>query len=232
MVDAIMQLQQAPAEATVVKRVALIRHGLGWHNKSWRYGGLAWIGNILTTEDVQLRPEGQVQARTLREAIDANPEHPLRVVEAVLTSPLSRTIETATLIFETLPRARFVLCPLAVERCLATCDRGTPKRALFERWPHVKSWEGADELDELWWPIGRTFAQEYHPADRAEQLLRVLASRPEMNIAVVGHHGFFHHLTKRHLKNCEVLWCTLHESAMGTLQLVPEEEQENNEQLS
>lgn len=212
----------AAAASALPKRVALIRHGQGWHNKSWRYGGLAWIGNILTTQDVTLRPEGQAQARAVREDMDAEPQHALRDVEAVLVSPLSRTIETATLIFDTLPRVRFALCPLASERCLATCDRGTPKSELLERWPHVREWEGVDELDEVWWPADRTFAQELRPDDRAQQLLRALARRPEGAVAVVGHHGFFHLLTGRHLKNCEVLWCTLREGPSGALELLPD----------
>ena len=194
---------------------------------AWRGGGLAWLGSAFFTEDPTLTPLGQQQADRVRERLRAAaPGEPLASVEAVLCSPLSRTIETATRIFgggpADAPAPRFVLSPLCAERCLATCDRGLRKAELVRRWPHVASWEGAAELAEVWWPADRSWAQEYSPLDRMRALKEALAARPERTLCVVGHAGVFAVLAGRRLANCEVLWCELRVPADGgEPQLVP-----------
>lgn len=215
----------APAPALAgngpVKRIALIRHGQGWHNRSWRGVGLAWLVNILDTEDVTLTERGRSQATVIRDAMDQDDQHKLRQVEAVAVSPLSRTIETATLIFSQRPQIRFHLQPLCAERCLATCDRGSPKATLVKRWPHIENWSGFAEMDEVWWPSARTFAQEMNPQDRIRAFKQWLAERPETTLAVVGHAGYFNCMAGVRLGNCEVRWFTLQRGPDGELELVP-----------
>jgi broad specificity phosphatase PhoE len=213
--------------AATPKRVALIRHGQGWHNMAWRGGGLAWLGSAFLQEDPMLTPIGQQQADRVRERIRAAaPVEPLSKVEVVLCSPLSRTIETATRIFGSGPadaqHPRLVLSPLCAERCLATCDRGLRKAELVRRWPHVSSWEGASELADIWWPADRSWSQEYSPLDRMRALKEALVARPESTLCVVGHAGIFGVLTGRRMANCEVLWCDLLVPSDGSEpQLVP-----------
>jgi broad specificity phosphatase PhoE len=189
---------------------------------SWRGGGLAWLGTVLFTEDATLTPLGQQQADAVRVRIASDKLEPLRSVDVVLCSPLSRTIETATRIFFAADHPRLVLSPLCAERCLATCDRGLRKPRLEQRWPHVCQWECFDALPDVWWPAKRSWLQEYAPVDRMHELKAMLLRRPESTIAVVGHAGIFACLTGRRLSNCQVLWCDLHTSAeTGEVLLTP-----------
>lgn len=211
-----------PDQKDVLKRVALIRHGQGYHNMA--RGGIAWLGNVLLTEDVTLNPAGQAQADALCARIRTDAGEQLRGVEAVLCSPLSRTIETAARVFASIDPPPIELSPLCAERCLSTCDRGLRKAALLERWPHVRGWAGFAELADVWWPAERSWAQELRPTERMGALTRTLAERPEQTLAVVGHAGVFACLTGRRLANCEVLWCDLVRGAEGSPPvLVPRE---------
>lgn len=214
-----LTVMDAPNGAhAVVKRVALIRHGQGYHNAA--RGGVSWLANVLFTEDVTLDDVGQRQADALCNRIRTDPGEPLRDIEVVLCSPLSRTVETATRVFAALDHPPLELSPLCAERCLSTCDRGLRKSALLERWPHVSGWAGVADLAEVWWPANRTWLQEYNPTDRMRALTTMLAQRSENKIAVVGHAGIFACLTGRRMRNCEVLWCDLREEK-GSPVLVP-----------
>ncbi|KAG8464328.1 hypothetical protein KFE25_003391 [Diacronema lutheri] len=206
-------------EERTTKRIALLRHGQGYHNMA--RGGISWLGNVLFTQDVTLDPIGQKQADTLCERIRAHPDDPLRRVDVVLCSPLSRTIETATRVFVPAHHPPLELSPLCSERCLSTCDRGLPQAALIARWPHVKEWAGLAEMPEVWWPATRSWLQEYDPTDRMRELTAMLARRPEQTIALVGHAGIFASLTGRRLRNCEVLWCDLVDVEGSPAVLVP-----------
>jgi broad specificity phosphatase PhoE len=88
------------------------------------------------------------------------------------------------------------------ERLGAPCDTGTPAMSLFAKWPHLRKWEGADSLPEVWW----SNATECGLQQRVDALARLLAARPETTIAVVGHGGLFRRLLGARLSNCSHMW--------------------------
>lgn len=207
------------------KLVALIRHGEGYHNFSSRKLGFGSLYSMFR-RDPLLTPLGEAQAADLRDLITKDASHPLHRVEVVISSPLTRALQTSRIIFgpgsSSPPR-----CVSAIhsERCIAPCDVGRPPSdlandPLFADF-QLDAWEGFADLPEVWWPQGRTLREEFWPIDRVEAFKLMLMSRPEKILAVVGHGGFFSLLTERHLKNSEVLWIQV-SGPNGEVQIIEE----------
>ena len=179
------------------KIVHCIRHGQSTFNAHWAEHGED-PGHL----DAPLTELGRRQAA--ERALELR-QYPY---ELVVTSPLTRAIQTAMALFGDHPAAP----PIHVEGLHrefleSSCDVGSAPNRLAEAFPHLSF----DHLDEVWWhnegePDPRGFAVE--PAEtlhgRVRQFRDWLAMRPERLIAVVGHGTFFHHLTGRQLQNCEV----------------------------
>jgi broad specificity phosphatase PhoE len=68
-------------------------------------------------------------------------------VKAIVASPYTRTLETAEIVAEALDMP-FGVEPLVGEQACFTCDIGSPRTALCERWPHLE----LDHLPDEWWP--------------------------------------------------------------------------------
>lgn len=128
--------------------------------------------------------------------------------ELVITSPLTRAIQTTLGLFGDHPAAP----PIHVE-CLhrehleSSCDVGRVPSLLRQEFPHL----AFDHLDEVWWynegepdPRGFVYEPGHVFEGRVDQFRRWLQGRPERMIAVVGHGTFFSRLTGRYLGNCEV----------------------------
>ena len=128
--------------------------------------------------------------------------------ELVVTSPLTRAIQTTLGLFKDHPAPP----PVQVE-CLhrehlgSSCDVGRAPALLREAFPHLSF----GHLDDTWWhnegePGEGGFVVEPVPVfqERVQAFRAWLASRPETLIAVVGHGTFFQELTGQMLRNCEV----------------------------
>ncbi len=173
------------------KTVLFIRHGQGDHNvtiKNWKL------------IDPHLNATGQQQAKELAKRL-GGAAGPLRSVELVVTSPLTRAMQTAQAAFEGV-ETRWAVSALLRERMGAPCDEGLKASELLAQNPHMKTWEGADELEEVWWTPG----MEWHLFSRVAQLEEWVASRPESTIALVGHGGLFTRVLGYHLHNCGHQW--------------------------
>jgi len=224
------------AAAPPPKRVALIRHGEGQHQPApLERGVLTWFSGVMQ-KDARLTPTGRRQAEHLRQQVKSSPSHPLREVEVVISSPLSRAVETALIVFgrraatpessasadaggrrscsssSSPAQPRFCVSPHCTECCIIPSDCGRSPTELVASFPDLKGWEGFDALEQEWWPRakGRTVAQEWRPQDRVAVLKDMLRERQESTIAVVGHGGIFAILGGRLLGNCDVLWIDLH----------------------
>eukprot|EP00929_Paragymnodinium_shiwhaense_P089332 TRINITY_DN49491_c0_g1_i1.p1 TRINITY_DN49491_c0_g1~~TRINITY_DN49491_c0_g1_i1.p1 ORF type:complete len:223 (+),score=24.89 TRINITY_DN49491_c0_g1_i1:3-671(+) len=174
------------AEKSSEKRVFLVRHGEGQHNVTKNYN----------LSDPVLTEKGQQQATSLRGHSDLNG------CDLILVSPMTRTIQTATLAFGEQPPCPVMLCSLHQEKIGEHCDVGRPKSQLVKDLPYIQEWQGFDDLPEDWTKTQETdknWVQERVPAFK--QLLR---ERTERHIAVVGHGSFFEELIGRHMANCEV----------------------------
>lgn len=180
------------------KVVHLIRHAQSTFNQSLEVGRVEpkW-------RDALLSEEGLSQARRLRREVAS------LGVELVVTSPLSRAVQTALLAFEGLGIPLLVQ-PLAREWRYTYCDIGRSGAELAARFP------GLDfaHLEESWWYEGGGGADGFveepaeHVGRRIQQLVGWLEARSERHIAVVGHGAFFEKMTGICLPNCGKL--TLH----------------------
>jgi broad specificity phosphatase PhoE len=149
--------------------------------------------------------------------------------DLVVTSPMTRAIETSLLCMEGLDSPLPVILPLVTERGTSACDRGSPQGVLEERFPELNFAPLRDRVREEWWGVtdasrgygdawwaeeeirysggglspdyGRHFALI---SARAVKLAEYLSGRPEQRIIVFGHGGIFNALLGKVFRNCEV----------------------------
>lgn len=171
--------------------VAFVRHAQAGHNAD---------PALLDTPDNMLTDFGREQART---ASQGPAGAALRAADLVVTSPLRRAMQTTGLLLEG-AKKRVRVDALGTERAGATCDQGTPKKALLAELPCECShnWEGWTELPENWWP-----EKGEDMWGRAEAFKEMVKRRPEDRLAFVGHGAFFQMVLGEYLPNCEVIFC-------------------------
>lgn len=181
----------------MTKIIHCIRHGQSTFNAHYAETGLD-----------PMHPDAPLTELGHRQVAERAPELRQHAYELVVTSPLTRAIQTTLGLFGDHPAAP----PIHVE-CLhrefleSSCDVGRAPTLLARDFPNL----AFGHLDEIWWhndgePDERGFANE--PAailtERVSGFRDWLAVRPERLIAVVGHGTFFYHLTGQQLRNCEV----------------------------
>lgn len=114
--------------------VHLIRHGEGHHNatKNWKL------------EDPYLTDLGKKQARSVK-----SPEG----IELIISSPLTRAIQTTQEIWGAKPPCPVQISSLHSERVCDHCDEGREKSILAGEFPFLKTWIGWDVLPNKWTAI-------------------------------------------------------------------------------
>ena len=148
--------------------------------------------------DAPLTVIGQAQARKARaEAME------LDIVQ-VITSPLTRAIQTAMLIF-----GRDVPIKVAAghrELLSHSCDVGRSPDHLKTDFPSLDF----DHLDEVWWHHGPV-NENGVPVEprgvferRISQFARDIDAMPERPMAIVGHGDTFRELAGVSMRNCEI----------------------------
>mmetsp|Transcript_11098 Transcript_11098/g.34032 ORF Transcript_11098/g.34032 Transcript_11098/m.34032 type:complete len:230 (+) Transcript_11098:1-690(+) len=171
------------------KLVHLIRHGQGFHNAAAEreFGGCECrqdpkmcVYNRPELMDARLTEKGKAQASTLS-SLDLRPQ-------IVLVSPLTRTLQTASLAFpgEASPMR-------AVEEIREVlhhqCDRRRTIKEVQTEFPHVTFGAHLDNEDKLF-PIYNGSEPEHIVWQRGKGALRWLMERPESELAIVSHSGF------------------------------------------
>lgn len=176
------------------KLLHLVRHAQGYHN----------INQDALRDpvclDARLTPEGISQCQALqRAAASLRPE-------VVVSSPLTRTLQTAELAFG--PQRQAAGAPLlALEGIRETvnflCDARRPLSAIRADFPTADFSACDGDEDVLWKSYEARFgSQEQYTkhresaelpalAARARDALRWIGARPEREIVVVGHSAFF-----------------------------------------
>eukprot|EP00899_Mesostigma_viride_P007219 jgi/Mesvir1/16499/Mv10052-RA.1 len=186
------------------KRVFFVRHAEGFHNLCERRAALegTWAdpAEILLEKnsgreywDARLTPEGEKQCARLRQEIKER-EHPLDV-QAVITSPLTRTLQTTELTFG---RAGDPGVPpvIATELCRERiadymCDGRRNVSELRAEFPGVDFSLVESDEDTLF----HTAKEDDHACkERTVRFLEWLAKRPEQRLAVVTHSIFLKNL--------------------------------------
>ena len=173
--------------------IYLIRHGQSEFNLAHKKGGpdpMIW--------DAPLTELGYKQALDAREQIlDLGIEH-------VLTSPLTRAIQTAKIMFDEI--APINVIPDHRELIIHSCDVGVPASVLREKFPELS----LDGLDEVWWHQGpeNENGVPVEPIDvfqkRIDAFAELIATMPDRPVAIIGHGNVFKALAGFEMENCEV----------------------------
>lgn len=177
-------------------RIVCIRHGESTFNAAHRENGRD-PGHI----DALLTERGLAQVAAARAPLQSVP------FDVVVTSPLTRAIQTTVGLFADHPARPEILVEVLHRECQeSSCDVGRAASLIAAEFPDMR----VDHLPETWWYAeGEPNERGFHIEPRAIFDQRVaafrdwLASRPERTIAVVGHGTFFFHLTGTWLDNCE-----------------------------
>ncbi|HEY5475187.1 MAG TPA: histidine phosphatase family protein [Tepidiformaceae bacterium] len=175
--------------------VYLLRHGESAFNAVYDVTGVD-PGII----DARLTERGREQVRALSETVRR------LGCELVVTSPLTRAIETALGLFDGPAAPPIVVAALMRERLGDACDIGRPPSALAREFPMLDF----RHLPETWWHTGELDARgvpiESHEQakDRIVEFRAWLAGRTEQSILLVGHAGFLYRLGGVDLANAEL----------------------------
>jgi broad specificity phosphatase PhoE len=178
------------------KSVFCIRHGESTFNAAYRE-----TGTDPMHFDAPLTDEGLRQVREARQS--------LRDIafELVVTSPLTRALQTTAGLFAEHPARPLVLVEAVHrERAESSCDIGRAPALLAAEFPAFR----VDHLPEIWWhdegernECGICIEPAEVFEARVADFRSWLRARPERTIAVIGHGTFFHRLTGQWLDNCQ-----------------------------
>ena len=171
----------AAVSANSYKVLHLIRHAQGQHNQAVadtgdeeEYKSEAWA-------DSRLTELGRSQAAALAPALAG------ARLDVVLTSSLSRTIQTALLAVPA-PQPPFVALDLLRERIgTHPCDRRRSRAALAADFPAVDFSDLTTEEDDKWSPAREPWAGV---VERAERFCAIVRGRPEEHLAATTHNDF------------------------------------------
>ena len=170
------------------KAVHFIRHGQSTFNAAT--GTTPWVDPMLF--DAPLTAYGAEQAAALASETAA------LGVERVVTSPLTRAIQTTLLAFPAPRTAPITVEALLRERLESSCDVGRSPAALAADFPAL----AFGHLPDRWWhnegtvdPQAIVLEPDTVFADRVAALRGWLGERPESTLAVIGHGAFLRTLT-------------------------------------
>jgi len=158
-----------------------------------------------------LTPTGREQAAELRRSLEASGAR----FDLVVTTPLSRAVETADLAFRGLAD-RFIVTPEATETAeerLGGPQRGVSTRALLGKFPFLREgWDLTAMREGDNWVLGSADvlggAGYYHPLAveaRLEPLRHWLKGLPFERVVVVGHSNVFDRLLGLQMANCQLV---------------------------
>ena len=149
--------------------------------------------------DAPLSPLGRTQAVKAREHIKALD------IASLIVSPMTRTLQTATLIFEdTYP---ITINAIIREQLTHSCDMGTPPHHLAKNYPHLDF----AHLDDIWWHdgeknhLGYSIESRELLEQRAQQFIEFLTANNTCSTAIVTHGNFIHATTGIQPENCEII---------------------------
>lgn len=122
-------------------------------------------------------------------------------ITRIICSPYTRALQTAQIIGKHLGIETMVADPLAGERCLFSCDIGTPRRVLEERWTKVDF--RYLEKDE-WWPAKHESEDDMTRRTQAF-MQRYADSADETGLLVVSHWYFIFTLSGKDTENAQIV---------------------------
>lgn len=206
------------------KTLHLVRHAQGFHNVAGEKDFKEYLSYDYL--DASLTPLGWEQVDNLRKHVQASGLS--KKIELVITSPLTRTMQTAVGAFggdgytdgidvaplmvadaanSGRPAISSLNCPsfLAVELCrehlgVHPCDKRRSKREYESLFPAIDFSLIESDEDTLWKEDIRETNDEV--AARGMKFLKWLWTRKEKEIAIVSHSGFLFHTLSAFGKDC------------------------------
>lgn len=179
----------------VSKLIFFVRHAEGTHNAAARDKNEEFRKNLFnspTLWDAPLTPTGLEQCARLKSEIDSVGAD----VDLIVVSPLTRTLQTASLSFGTSqPLTPMLACETCRERIAVYTSEGRAQLSeLKPKWPLVDFSQILSEEDKM-------FSQKEDDkvvAERALVFMNWLMQRPERRIAVVSHSVFLQNMYKNY----------------------------------
>ena len=183
----------------MAKSLDLIRHGQSSFNATY-----AETGQDPFEEDARLTELGRRQVSATRATLTE------RNYDLVITSPLTRAIETTLGLFagRDVP---IVVEALHREKLEHSCDVGRSPADLAREFPALDF----GHLEDPWWYLEMAEGVGIVAEPQAVFLERVagfdawIRAREEAAVAIVGHGTFFHNWSGQSFQNCEVVTMNL-----------------------
>eukprot|EP00039_Didymoeca_costata_P033224 m.41377 g.41377 ORF g.41377 m.41377 type:complete len:279 (-) comp9759_c0_seq1:51-887(-) len=192
------------------KTIYFVRHGQATHNvraEPLRESGCSHEDFMKQMQeddevDARLTEQGKAQAIEAAKSVSAQQAH--RTVDLVVSSPLTRALHTADLVFpkQLLKEHRKKDIPrVALEdfreiNGLLLNGKRSGKPHLKQAFPHWDFSLVEHDDDKTW--TAEQLEEMKSVAERAHNCLHWLLSRPEQHIAVVTHGGFLHAMLNEH----------------------------------
>jgi len=177
----------------MTKEIYLIRHAQSEANAA------PDLDNPTFYYDARITSLGKEQALNARRKLN-NIDFDL-----MICSPLTRTLQTFSLIFP-MPISNTMVLPLVREHLDHSCDVGRQPVILQKEFPHLNF----DEVKEFWWnnyiPIDEKAINYESIEDLDKRLLKFknwINNRSEKKIAIVSHGTFISRIIHFFLDNCE-----------------------------
>jgi broad specificity phosphatase PhoE len=183
----------------LVKSLELIRHGQSTFNATYAETGLDPF-----EEDARLTELGRRQVSETRATLAE------RNYDLVITSPLTRAIETTLGLFAGRDTP-IIVEALHREKLEHSCDVGRSPAELAREFPELVF----DHLDDPWWylelaeGIGIVAEPQAIFLDRVAGFDAWIRTREEPALAIVGHGTFFRNWSSQSFQNCEVVTLNL-----------------------
>ena len=143
--------------------------------------------------DPGLTETGRAQARSAARHLG---DH---AVTEIIASPYTRALETAEIVATALDMT-FSVEPLVGEQAVFTCDIGTPRSGLTDRWPHLS----LDHLEDEWWP---PLEESERSLEQRCRTFRARMSKHEAwhGVLVVTHYHVIRTLTGHPVQNAALV---------------------------
>ena len=178
-----------------MKILQLIRHGHSLHNELFHKIGVQAF-RIPETIDASLTEQGHSQSIELGNSWSKKQE-----IQLILTSPLTRTLETTMNIFGDTD------IPIECHEFLReypighdTCNQRASLTQIKNRYPKIK-YHLESDTDIFWKPDQRETLESLN--ERINQMIEYVRSRNETHIAIVGHSSFLGQFKDKHISYIE-----------------------------
>jgi broad specificity phosphatase PhoE len=186
------------------KRLHIIRHGQAMHNPRAEVAkangcSMEEFVDLMRQDDAldaELTTVGRQQAQEAANLVVSSISATTSTDYLVVSSPLSRALETADLVLSPEQAPRRVSCELFREvNGNMLCAQRRTRTELVQKFAHWNFDQLQQDHDHLWTPEMESFEDS---AERGYQGLRWLMDRPEDDIVVVSHGGILRYTMNIH----------------------------------